>query len=421
MSYRYSDLTFRAFAENTQPPAVNFALGTSTPNTSTRAYAAYRETISGGLVSLVSVASNVLRTSERLDSDGLFFGYHVEPEATNDIDENNDFAGWTKEDAGDVIADDAADGPGSGLTAATLVCDATDGNHGISLATANNLAAVDNCMSIWVGAGNADWVQLVDSTVANAHCWFNVSTGAVGTRGAGSDQASFVLGQYVGDADRRIHIRFTGTVAPHTLLIRPCDGDGVDTFSGGDGAATTLYLSGAQCEAGDYPTSRIDTNGASATRLKDQLQYKGDDGNLGGVGSEGRGSIEFDILLPDKDVAVYSWMFVLSDGAAATDRLGALCALNDAASMFSRKTAGNNGDTAGSIDLADGERHRIRITWSTNNLRVYVDGILDGSDFASADIPVNLDRIDIGQSRAFVSQLNGLISDLKIWRRNKVR
>jgi len=399
------------------------ANGTSAPNTSTRAFAAYSEKIESSKTRLYQVGGEWLRYAQRVDANGeTVNGYLAEPAATNDLDNGNTFAGWALEDVGDSANDNNDTGPDNDTSMAAFVCDATDGNHGISDATANNLSAANHCGSIVVGTGNATWVKLVNTTVANAHCWFDIANGTVGTKGAGFDEANFVGGEMLGAGtnNRRIYGRFTGTVAAHTLMVRPVDGDADENFSGGNGADITLHLFGAVVEQGDYPTSIIDTNGAAATRLKDQLQFKGDDGSLGGVGSEGRGTIELDVLIPDYDSTSLKHPIYITDGGAAADRIYISAHTSDGATGILRATAGDNGDLIGSADIYDGERHRIRMTYATDDARLIVDGVLEAQDVA-VDVPDNLDEIDVGQSNGSGSQLNGLICDLKIWSRNKVR
>lgn len=413
---RYADLTFRAFASSAQPPAINVAKGDPTPTVSTRACVAFREIITGGKTQLVPVASDVLRTCVREDIYGEIAGYLDEPQAKNVLGENNDFSAWTAEDAGDVVTDDAATGPDGEASAATIVCDNTNGNHGVSLQSAENLTAAKTCASVWVGHGNASWVKIEDVTVANAYRYFNAETGALGTKGAGADEAGFVLGQYIGDADRRIYIRFDGTVALHTIRIRPCDGDGVDTFSGGNGSDVTLYLHAAQCEEGDYPTSRIDTDGgASATRLKDQLQAEGL-GNLGGIGSEKRGCIECDILFPNSDYSANCFLFDITDGGGAADRIVAFTAGSDVIAVTTAASGGSGGSANGVTDVIDGVRHRFRLSWQKDDLRNILDGVFEKRDSA-VDIPDDLDTMDIGETRAQGSQLNGIMSDYKVFKR----
>lgn len=396
------------------------AKGTSAPNVSTRAYAAYLEKIESSKTRLYYVGSEWLRLSERVDGNSeQVTGYLPESEAKNDFDESNDFSGWAKEDAGDTCTDDQGTGPDNLTSMAELICDNTAGNHGISDATPGNLSAVNHCMSVYVAPGNADFVKLTNTTVANAHAWFRLSTGTVGTTGAGISEAGFVEGTYNGQTNcRRPYIRFTGTAAPHTFLIRPCDADNNDNFTAGDGAAVSLYLYGAQCEDGGYPTSYIPTDGATASRLKDQLQYDGD--NLGGVGSEQRGTIECDILRPDYDAVATRYIVCLSDGGSAVDNIELKVSSADSINVDTRATAGNNGDANSVVDVVDGIRHRSRCSYATDDLRLYTDGTQDAQD-VTCDMPDDLDEIDIGQGRPGGAQFNGLISDLKIWKRNKRR
>jgi hypothetical protein len=401
------------------------ANGTSAPNTATRAYQAYTEKIESSKTRLYQVGGEWLRFCQRVDGNSeTVNGYLAEPAATNDLDNGDVFAGWTKDDAGDVITDDAALGPDNLTSMATLVCDNTDGDHGIRDATANALSAVNHCVSVVIGTGTADWWRLQNMTVAACYVYFNITTGAFGAVGAGVSEYGFVEGEYLGSGTkvRRPYIRFTGTAAAHTIRVSPCKSGTNATYDGGDGAAVTGYLFGAQVEEGDYPSSIVITAGAAATRLADQLQFKMDDGSLGGVGSEGRGSLEVDFLKPDFSLDTQNDMlFEISDGGAIGDRI--ITYNNKTANkltMATRAAGGTSGDASTTSDMCDGNRHRYRLTWATNDVRQVVDGSLEGTE-AAADMPDDLDEIDVGMNRANTTQFNGLISDLKIWSRNKVR
>lgn len=398
--------------------------GTATPNTRTRAYAAYSEKIESGSTRLYYMGSEALRIAQRIDGNSeTVTGYLAEPAATNDIDQSCTFAGYTLEDAGDSANDNNDTSPDNRTRMAALVCDSTDGNHGISDATPGNLSADLHCFSAYIGEGNATWVKLVNSTVANAHAWFNLSTGAVGTLGAGCSEAGFVGGAYLGPSAvtvRRPYIRFTGTAAPHTFMVRPVDANEGDTFSGGNGADVTLHLFGWQCEQGDYPTSLIETAGAAATRLKDQLQFKGDDGNLGGVGSEERATVEFMYLLPDTDAQADRHLLSLSDGGSSDDRINFYAKSDDTQSVYMKEATVEVVNTSNTGDVYDGDRHRMRSEYTTNDFRMMLDGTDALQDTACAVVD-NIDRVDVCSSEAGVLQPAGLISDLKIWRRNKRR
>jgi hypothetical protein len=394
------------------------AKGTAAPTVSTRAYAAYQEKIESGKSRLYLMGSEHLR----VESDGTRSGILVEPQAKNHLDWSNIFAGYALEDGGDSINDNNDTSPDNLTRSACLVCDNTNGNHGMSDTTPGNLTADKTCFSAWCTTGLADWVKLEDTTIANAHCWFNLATGALGTRGSGSDEAKFVGGDRIylgpsGETTRRAYIRFMGTVAPHTFRVRPVDGDGVDTFSGGNGADPTIHTFGWQVETGERPTSLVETAGATATRLADSLQFKADDGNIGGVGSELRGSCQFMVKFPSYTNATARALAVLSDGGSVDDRIRIACATTGYARVLVYAATVNTVDITGTnVLLTDGEWHRIWVTWQENDVRLYVDGVLEGRDTSCA-IPNDLDRMDIGQSVSSAEQPGARIADAQFYRR----
>ena len=208
-------------------------------------------------------------------------------------------------------------------------------------------------------------------------------------------------------------------MASNTLTIQVADSDGDLTFSG-NGTEISQYIWGAQVEAaaGGYMSSYIPTATVPATRNVDYLRFKGDDGNLGGVGSDLKGSLSFDLLLEDyADINTAGRLvFELSDNGTSGDRITAGTLGNNVIITLAVNTDGGAvGSIASSSDIVDGKIHHIALTWATNSLKLYVDGVLVGTDSA-VGIPDDLDVIDIGQ-RAGGNLLNGVITNFKIHRR----
>lgn len=166
-------------------------------------------------------------------------------------------------------------------------------------------------------------------------------------------------------------------------------------------------------------SSYIPTTTAQATRNADVLTYKGDDGNLGGVGSELRGTVVCDVLLGDYNNVVSKCAVSLSDGGAGGDRMNfyAAIAAGDVGYIETNAAVGNAGAVIGTTDIADGTIHSVRTTWQVDNENLYIDGTSEGTPDTDCGIPDDLDQIDIGMHQGNILQLNGVISDVKIYRK----
>jgi len=390
------------------------AAGTKQPTTFTRAFGAYVDKVESGYIKYYYVDSEHLRMSHRIDKNGVNVrGYLPETQATNLIPESEDFSTWDLIEAGTVVVDDAEVCPDGRTKMASIAGDSDDEQHGI--ADDITLTAVTHAFSGFYKPGSdvthgKDWVYVNNSTVANCDCYFDCANGTVGTAGAGCKgyiEGPFLNGSY------RWCIVFTGTVAAHTLQVSPAVADGDNDFVG-DGSTVNGYVWGCQVEAGDYMTSPIRTDGGTATRLKDNLQFTAG-ANIGGE-DVGKGSIYADVLFSDYDVTgTAKSILALSDEASADDRLLlAVSATNDKFYCLTRATAGNNGDAESTGDVADNAKHAVAALYETDNLLTMLDGV-EGTADTTADMPDDLDEMVIGANRGAANQANGLIQNLRIY------
>lgn len=385
------------------------AKGTAAPTIQTRATTAYLDKLENSNTTrkLYSVGDRWMRVVSRLDSASAEVqGYLSELAITNEALQSEDMGTtWAQIDPGDSVGGSVEAPNKTTNTTAGLIPDATDGPHGVSQSI--TVTAATWAFSVWAKKGSHDWLLIDNDTIANGKVWMDLTNGVVGTQQAGVTHAA--LHDY-GDGWYRCEYTFTGTVAAHTLEIRIADADNTTTASGGDGSTIGLYAWGAQCELSDHHTSYIPTITVALTRSADQLQYKIDDGNLKNVG---QGAIHCKVLLEDYDAVGTKRLFDLSDGGASADRMSVYLTGSDAFSLVTAATAGNAGAIAGSTDIADGAIKDVKFLWATDNLDLLVDGASEGTD-VSADIPDDLDELDLGMDLASTAQFNGVISDLKI-------
>lgn len=381
------------------------------PVVKTRAYPAYLDKVESGVSKLYYVGGEWLRQCHRVDASAVDVkGYLPETQVENLIANSEVFTSyWGKIDAGDVPLDDQVACPDGRVVGGSIAADNTSGNHGLQKAIA--VTAATYTYSWFAKPGNKDWVRLVNTTVANCDCFFDVANGTVGTAGAGA--TGYIEGPYTGGW-YRICIVFAGTAASHTFQLRVADADNDDTISDGDGSTVNTYVWGAQVEQSDYMTSPIITAGATKTRLKDQLQFAAG-ANIGGE-DVGQGTVACDVLLSDYDCNTGKRILAITDGGSASDRIQMIISTSDVLTNFTRASGGNDGDCTAPGDVVDGVKHEARLAYETDNIIFYNDG-LPGTADASCDIPDDLDELDIGMQFDGTLQLNGLIQNLRIYKK----
>lgn len=176
-----------------------------------------------------------------------------------------------------------------------------------------------------------------------------------------------------------------------------------------------------QIEEGvDYPTSYTPTAAAAVIREEDTLRYRGDDGNLGGVGSNRRGQINLKMLCEDYDATLAKRLVTLSDGGAAADQLYLRTAASDVLNAQSAATGGGAGSWVGTTDVIDGAVHDVQLPYKTDNLGPgRVDGAAEGAADTDCGMPDDIDRIGIGCDESGTMQPGTVLADVELFPREE--
>jgi hypothetical protein len=123
------------------------------------------------------------------------------------------------------------------------------------------------------------------------------------------------------------------------------------------------------------------------------------------------------VLLPSKDETTYPEIIELSDGGSADDRIELyIHPTGDVAYMWTSTGGVEQVNGGGSTDIVNNTIHSLRMAWKQNTARVYVDDTSEILD-TSCIFPDDLDRIDVGMAIATTYQLDGIISNLKIYKK----
>jgi hypothetical protein len=143
-----------------------------------------------------------------------------------------------------------------------------------------------------------------------------------------------------------------------------------------------IYLWGAQCEQGSYPTSYIPTDGIIKTRLQDECTDAGDSSTFNS--SEGVLFFEGSALADDNAV---DKRLSISDG---TNNNRVLINIGNGISntyTYYYAVSGSN-QINRNISVTDiTVSHKLAVTWKVNEFKVYLDGILNYTDSSGSVNP----------------------------------
>lgn len=168
-------------------------------------------------------------------------------------------------------------------------------------------------------------------------------------------------------------------------------------------ATATIYVWGAQIEAGEFPTSFIKTSGSTASRSSDVASINVD--QFGFNASEGSVVIESQHFTTESSVSAAG--FALDDGSS-----------NNRMYYYQNKgqwIASVSGTTTVSIDDADPAEStatKAGVAYKENDFSSSIDGSLVGSDTSSA-VPT-VTTLHVGRSSAGTA-LNGHIKSLNYY------
>jgi hypothetical protein len=132
--------------------------------------------------------------------------------------------------------------PDGTLTADTVIASATTAPHLISQATAS-LAATPITISIYAKANTHNFLQIFHGALATNYANFNISTGVVGTVGAGFTSASITS---VGNGWFRCIVTLTPTAFSNARFALVTSNTAVYNESWAAAGTESVYLWGAQ-------------------------------------------------------------------------------------------------------------------------------------------------------------------------------
>ncbi len=341
-------------------------------------------------------ARDYLRTETRLNIPRVDYSLGgcpnilLEPQRTNLALQSSSFdsAYWGKTRA-DVTANTTIS-PSGIQDADTITANATGVGTSVAFNGGGSVSVTSGVrytISVYAKKGNQDWLIFNINNLAYTAAsrqWFNISTGVIGstnTVGGGLSAQNPTITS-VGDGWYRcsfdVLTNDTGLRGGYTLT----NADASFSATLGD----TVFLWGAQVEAGAYSTSFIPTTTASVTRNQDSIFKTGISSLLNP--SEGTFFIEAKDITDSTSKA-----FQISDG---TDNNNMSLQFQSNKIRFETK-AGGTIYRVSDINYNLNQHNKILLTWKAGSIFGYVNGtkyILSSVSGSGNGIPTALDRIN---------------------------
>lgn len=306
-----------------------------------------------------------------------------------------------------------------------IIPDGYLGQHGISRTTTSNLSATFYMVSVFAKAVSKNWLRIYNSTAA-VGATYNLSSGTTGTI-TGSCTPGI---EPWGNGWYRCWLWFTGTVATHTFVFNSAT-DTTDSAYSGDGYAIGTKVWKPQVVLGVanslgsaiYPTTPIINTSTSTTLGADRIEFTTAQPTFP-VGMEA-------VIQPAQNAVAMgsstnAWTYYNWSAASGTTGNAAIrnhiWATDGKANInVYAPTTTVQANFAGTSSILDGYTSLITGNFDTNNVRLKVDRIEEGTPDASATMPSALQYLQVGMqgTGANCADNNFLLSDLKIW--NKFR
>ena len=234
---------------------------------------------------IVKAANNEPRFDHT--SAGVCLGLLIEESRTNLLVRSEEFnnAAWIKVNAS--VTANGATSPSGTLTADTLV---RSGTSIALLASADLVAgAVSLTSSLYAKAGTQNFLVVqvnINNSTSASFITFDLTNGTVGTRQDVINSIAFTtVATNVGNGWYRCSVTFTGGSTNSTVLFGAASN--ANNRNGTNGG--TIFIWGAQLEAGSFPTSYIPTTTGTLARSADVCTITG--GNFNNFYNQSEGTV----------------------------------------------------------------------------------------------------------------------------------
>ncbi len=322
----------------------------------------------------------------------------VEPQRTNlfSYSEQFDNAYWGKTNMV-IVANNttAPDGTNTADRATASLYPST------SITKTNLLTATNYTLSVYVKANSVSTFRLdlvTGGFAAGSNCIFNLNTLATTITNYGSTTGTTAFITNVGNGWYRCSLTVLTTAVIYFAQLLPA-------------ANGSVYLWGAQLEAGSYATSYIPTVASSVTRNADVISKTGISSLIG----QTEGTLFVDFYANGKYAASGSeasnLIATLSDGTTS-NWLGLNLYLGEIDSTI--VTSGSTQFFYNAPSQLPYGRNKLAISYKQNDIALYLNGNLIASD-SSANIPA-MSKLNLGSFLDNQYQYNNGINTAALWK-----
>jgi len=325
-------------------------------------------------------------------------GLLIEEGRTNLLARSDDFADAAYFKTGASVSSISSTNPSGGATSQQITEDTTVGGHGIITPT---FASGTYTFSVFVKASGRSWFRF---SLLGIDTWFNISSGVVGTIGAGHTPSivSFGNGWY------RVIVTFTSAAAASALLRLATDNN-ISTYTG-DGTSGIL-LWGAQVEAGSFPTSYIPTTTGTLARGADVCNITG--GNFNNFYNQSEGTLFSTASTFSPNTNIRRIVFA-TDGTAA-NRAGFLFNNVGQPTTFVASSGGSLSALIASPVSSITAPVKIAGAYKVNDFAISANGSTVTND-TSGLVGVGINRLNIG-SQNDTELINGHIAAIRYYKK----
>jgi hypothetical protein len=312
---------------------------------------------------------------------------------------------WTHTRA--TVPANSTTAPDGTTTADTLHEDATAANtHSITQSVALTSAAW--VFSIWAKKVNRDWLRffIFDGSTSFTR-YFDLNNGVVGS--GSNDDAQGI--EDWGNGWYRCWMAITATGAG-SVNLHIAEADGDVTFDGLD--QDSLYLWGAQCELGNYPSPYIPTVASAVTRNADNVDVHAD--IAAALSTAGEMTIACEVKTPNRNVASFNdYIFQLHDGTS-NNRIDCFVAFADQKIELYMADGGvQQAWFDVGADITDGAWHDLSVAIREDGVSVIIDGT-EGTD-TDCTVPA-ISAFSVGRYGVTnTSYLDGWIRNVRVFNR----
>jgi hypothetical protein len=195
----------------------------------------------------------------------------------------------------------------------------------------------------------------------------------------------------------------------HTATATTTDNFGMQIRGNYSSQTSDILIYGMQLESGvSYPTSYIPTYGSAVTRSLDSCVKTG-----------------ISSLLNDNEGTLFLEMKGISDGGDSRRFTISNGSIDNRVSLEYDESAGRikafmstGGTTTGALDESghpQNENHKIALTYNSSAFKIFIDGVLQGTDSNLTGTPIGLDEIEF-KSGSGNNPMEGLVKQALVFK-----